>query len=170
MDIHEYQAKEILSGFGVPVPRGGLAYSPEQATYRARENRRQSLGCQSADTFRFQRRKSAVLLFVITNREIWDAAENLLGKRLVTRQTGDSGKVVYRLYVEEAVHIESEIYLGFVLDRKSERIMVMASAAGGGDIEEISAKNPERVIRVAVEPAVGMQQFQAREIAFALGL
>lgn len=169
MDIHEYQAKEILSGFGVPVPRGGLAYSPEQATYRAREiggNR----WVVKAQIHSGSRGETGGIIICHNDREIWDAAENLLGKRLVTRQTGDTGKVVYRLYVEEAVHIESEIYLGFVLDRKSERIMVMASAAGGGNIEEIAAQKPESVIRVAVEPAVGMQQFQAREIAFALGL
>ena len=93
-----------------------------------------------------------------------------LGKRLVTHQTGAQGKVVYRLYIEEATKIDREIYLGFVLDRKSERVMVVASSSGGMEIEEIALKEPSSIVRESVEPAVGMQAFQAREIAFALGL
>ncbi len=169
MDIHEYQAKEILSGFGVPMPRGGLAYSPEQATYRAREIGG-SRWVVKAQVHSGSRGKTGGVIFCNNDREIWDAAESLLGKRMVTNQTGSAGKMVYRLYVEEAIHIEREIYLGFVLDRKTERIMVIASAQGGGDIEEITAENPDGLIRMEIEPAVGMQQFQAREIAFGLGL
>ena len=102
MDIHEYQAKEILSGFGVPVPRGGVGIQSEQATYRAREiggNR----WVVKAQIHSGSRGEIGGIIICHNDREIWDAAENLLGKRLVTRQTGDSGKVVYRLYVEEAV-------------------------------------------------------------------
>ena len=168
MDIHEYQAKELLSGFGVPIPRGGLAYSPEQATYRARE-----IGGDrwvvKAQIHSGARGKAGGIKVCGDDKEIWDAADELLGKRLVTHQTGPQGKGVYRLYVEEATNIEQEIYLGFVLDRKTERVMVVASAAGGMEIEEISASNPDSIVRAAVEPAVGMQPFQAREIAFALG-
>src|SRR6185312_17255571 len=98
------------------------------------------------------------------------AAEFLLGRKLVTRQTGAAGKLVSRLYIEEATNIDKEIYLGFVMDRASERIVVVASAAGGMEIEEISAKQPDTIIRVVVDPAVGMQQFQAREVAFDLGV
>lgn len=169
MDIHEYQAKELLAGFGVPVPRGGLAYSPEQAAYRAREigGKRWMVKAQIHSG---ARGKAGGIKLCRDENEVWDAANELLGKRLVTPQTGASGKGVYRLYVEAASEVEREFYLGFVLDRKSERIMVVASAAGGMEIEEISRQRPESIIRVEVEPAVGMRAFQAREIAFALGL
>ncbi len=169
MDIHEYQAKEILSGFGVPVPRGGLAYSPEQAAYRARE-----IGGDTwivkAQVHTGGRGKAGGVKVCEDEHEVYDAADELFGKRLVTHQTGPKGKVVYRVYVEGAAAIEREIYLGFVLDRKSERVMVVASAAGGMEIEEISATKPESIIRSVIEPAVGIQDFQVREIAFALGL
>jgi malate-CoA ligase subunit beta len=169
MDIHEYQAKELLSGFGITIPRGGLAYSPEQATYRARE-----IGgadwVVKAQIHSGARGKAGGVKLCGNDREIWDAAETMLGSRLVTHQTGPRGKGVYRLYVEEALDIAQEIYVGFVLDRKSERIMVVASAAGGMEIEDISATRPDTLLRVIIEPAVGMQEFQAREIAFGLGL
>ena len=169
MDIHEYQAKELLSGFGVPIPRGGLAYSPEQATYRARE-----IGGEAwvvkAQIHSGARGKAGGIRLCRNHDELWDAASDLLGSRLVTHQTGPQGKVVYRLYVEEASSIEREIYLGLVLDRKAERVIVVASSSGGMEIEEIAAKDPDSIIRETVEPAVGMQAFQAREIAFALGL
>ena len=146
MDIHEYQAKEILAGFGVPVPRGGLAYSPEQAAYRARE-----IGGEAwvvkAQIHSGGRGKAGGVKFCRDEHEVWDAADALLGQRLVTHQTGPRGKVVYRLYVEAASQIEKEFYLGFVLDRTSERIMVVASAAGGMEIEEISKEKPDSIIR-----------------------
>jgi succinyl-CoA synthetase beta subunit/malate-CoA ligase subunit beta len=102
--------------------------------------------------------------------EVADAADELLGKKLVTHQSGPAGKIVGRLYVEGGVAIAKELYLGFVLDRKSERVMVVASSQGGMEIEEIAAEKPDSIVKVSVEPAVGMQAFQAREIAFALGL
>jgi malate-CoA ligase subunit beta len=169
MDIHEYQAKELLSRFGVPIPRGGLAYSPEQATYRASE-----LGTNvvvvKAQVHSGARGKAGGIKVCRNEQEVEDASEQLLGRKLVTHQTGPAGKLVSRLYIEEGTNIDKEIYLGFVLDRASERVMVVASAAGGMDIEEISAKKPDTIIRVSVDPAVGMQQFQAREIAFGLGV
>ena len=137
MDIHEYQAKELLSKFGVPIPRGGLAYSPEQATYRASE-----LGgavVVKAQIHSGARGKAGGVKVCKNEQEIADAAEFLLGRKLVTHQTGPAGKLVSRLYIEEATNIDKEIYLGFVMDRASERIVVVASAAGGMDIEEISA-------------------------------
>jgi len=168
MDIHEYQAKELLSEFGVPVPRGGLAYSPEQAAYRARE-----IGGErwvvKAQVHAGGRGKAGGIKLCRDEHQVWDAADELLGKRLVTHQTGPRGKVVYRLYVEAATEIAREFYLGLVLDRKSERVMIVASAAGGMEIEDISRDKPETLIRLAVDPAVGMQPFQARELAFALG-
>nr|HML30750.1 acetate--CoA ligase family protein [Hyphomicrobium sp.] len=168
MDIHEYQAKELLTKFGVPIPRGGLAYSPEQATYRASE-----LGhpvVVKAQIHSGARGKAGGVKLCRNEREIEEAAESMLGRKLVTNQTGPAGKLVSRLYVEEATNIDREIYLGFVMDRAAERIVVVASAAGGMDIEEISATQPDTIIRVTVDPAVGMQQFQAREIAFGLGV
>ena len=167
MDIHEYQAKEILSDFGISVPRGGVAYSPEQAVYRANE-----MGGEQwlvkAQIHSGARGKAGGIIFCNSNEEIWTAADSLLGKRLVTHQTGNQGKLIHRLYVEEAFEIANEYYIGFVLDRQQEQIVVVASAQGGMEIEEISASDPDSVIRTTVEPAVGMQPFQAREIAFKL--
>jgi succinyl-CoA synthetase beta subunit len=169
VDIHEYQAKEILSDFGVQTPRGGLAYSPEQAVYRAHE-----IGGEKwvvkAQIHSGARGKAGGIRVCKTDDEIWNAADELLGSRLVTHQTGPRGKVVHRLYVEEATDIAREFYVGFVLDRQMERVAVVASAEGGMEIEEISHKKPGSLIRLAVEPAVGMQPFEAREIAFKLGI
>ena len=169
MDIHEYQAKELLHRFGVPIPRGGLAYSPEQATYRATEIGG-SRWVVKAQIHSGARGKAGGIKVCSSDREIEQAAEALLGKKLATIQTGPSGKLVSRLYIEEASDIAKEIYLAFVMDRASERIVVVASAAGGMEIEEISAKQPDTIIRVVVDPAVGMQQFQAREVAYGLGV
>ncbi len=169
MDIHEYQAKELLAGFGVAIPRGGVAYSPEQAVYRASE-----IGgarwAVKAQIHSGARGKAGGIKVCTSEDEVRQAAKGLLGKRLVTHQTGPEGRVVHRLYVEAAVPIEREIYVGFVLDRKSERIMVVAAPHGGMEIEEIAQDSPDTIIRAVVEPAVGMTPFQAREIAFALGL
>ncbi len=169
MDIHEYQAKELLTGFGVPIPRGGLAFSPEQASYHAREIGG-ALWAVKAQIHSGARGKAGGVKLCASDREINEAAGEMLGKRMVTNQTGPKGKTVHRLYVEEALQIGREFYLGFVLDRRSERVMVVASAAGGMEIEEISAEEPDSILRVSVEPAVGMQEFQAREIAFGFGL
>ncbi|MES0402410.1 MAG: malate--CoA ligase subunit beta [Hyphomicrobium sp.] len=169
MDIHEYQAKELLAKFGVPIARGALAYSPEQATYRATE-----IGGNKwvvkAQIHSGARGKAGGIKVCSDDTEIQRAAEDLLGKLLVTHQTGPAGKLVSRLYIEEATDIAKEIYLAFVMDRATERIMVVASAAGGMEIEEISTKQPETIIRVSVDPAVGMQRFQAREVAYGLGV
>ena len=169
MDIHEYQAKEILSDFGVMIPPGGLAYSPEQAVYRCKEIGGDRWAVK-AQIHSGARGKAGGIKICSNDDEIWNAADDLLGKRLVTHQTGSQGKVVHRLYVEAASDIEKEYYVGFVLDRQMERIAVVASAEGGMEIEEISATRPQSLIRVEVEPAVGMQPFQAREIAFKLGI
>ena len=169
MEIHEYQAKEILSDFGVPIPRGGLAYSPEQAVYRCHE-----IGGDAwvvkAQIHSGGRGKAGGIKFCRDDEEIWQAADELLGRRLITNQTGSAGKIIHRLYVEEASNVSNEYYIGFVLDRQKERISVVASSEGGVEIEEIAHRRPESLIRVIVEPAVGMQPFQAREIAFKLGI
>ena len=169
MEIHEYQAKAILADYGVAIPEGGLAYSAEQATYRASD-----IGGErwvvKAQVHCGARGQAGGIRICSDEREIWEAADELLGKRLVTPQTGEQGKGVYRLYVEAAVCSDRELYLGFVLDRAAERVMVVASAAGGMDIEEIAARDPSSIVRVNLEPAVGLQAFEAREIAFAVGL
>ena len=169
MDIHEYQAKEMLSGFGVAVPRGGVAYSPEQAVYRAAEIGGTKWAVK-AQIHSGARGKAGGIKICGSEDEVRNAAKELLGKTLVTHQTGPEGRVVHRLYVEGAVQIERELYLGFVLDRKSQRIMVVAAREGGMEIEEIARERPESILREVIEPAVGMQAFQARELAFGLGL
>ncbi len=169
MDIHEYQAKEILARFGVATPKGALAYSPEQAAYRAREIGGK-LWVVKAQVHTGGRGKAGGVKLCRSEDEVMDAADDLLGKKLVTHQSGPAGKIVGRLYIEGGVAIAKELYLGFVLDRKSERVMVVASSEGGMEIEEIAAEKPDSIVKVSVEPAVGMQAFQAREIAFALGL
>lgn len=169
MDIHEYQSKELLNGFGIRVPKGGLAYSPEQAAYRARD-----IGGNSwvvkAQVHSGGRGKAGGVHLCTTEHQVYDAADKMFGSRLKTSNSGSKGKAVYRVYVEGAVSIEREIYIGLVLDRKTERIMVLASPHGGVEIEEINASQPDSLIRCVVEPAVGMQMFQAREIAFQLGI
>ncbi len=169
MDIHEYQAKAILNDYGVATPEGGLAYSPEQATYRAHE-----IGGEQwlvkAQIHSGARGKAGGIRLCRDEHEIWEAANDLLGRRLVTDQTGERGRGVYRLYVEAAVATELDIYLGFLFDRSSERVTVAVSPAGGAEIEEIAANHPSSIVRVNVEPAVGLQAFEAREISFAIGL
>ena len=169
MDVHEYQAKELLASFGVAVPKGAIAFSPDQAVYAATELGG-SFWAVKAQIHAGARGKAGGIKLCRTYNEVRDAAKELLGKRLVTLQTGPEGKPVQRVYVETADPFERELYLGYVLDRKAERVRVIASQRGGMDIEEIAANEPEALIQVVVEPAVGLQQFQAREIAFQLGL
>lgn len=169
MDIHEYQSKEILADYGVPIGKGGLAYSPEQAAYRAIE-----IGGEvwvvKAQIHSGARGKAGGIKICKTEDEVSKAAEDLLGAKLITHQTGPQGKICHRVYIEAGCNIEREIYLAFVLDRANESVTVVASAEGGMEIEELAVSKPESIIKIAVEPAVGMQPFQAREIAFALGL
>lgn len=169
MDIHEYQAKEILSQFGVPIAAGGLAYSPEQAVYRTTEIGG-DVWVVKAQIHSGARGKAGGIKVCKTEDEVWQAANELLGKKIVTHQTGEQGKVCNRLYVEAGCNIDREIYVAFVLDREKEQVTVVASAEGGMEIEELAVKKPESIIKIPVEPAVGMQAFQAREIAFGLNL
>jgi malate-CoA ligase subunit beta len=169
MDIHEYQSKDLLSNFGVPVPRGGVAYTAEQAVFRAQEIGG-SRWVVKAQIHSGARGKAGGVKVCANEHEVAAAAGELLGKRLVTHQTGPAGKVVHRLYVEEAVSIERELYVGLVLDRRAERVCVVAAPEGGMEIEEIAQRAPGTILREVVEPAVGMQPFQARELAFGLGI
>ena len=169
MDIHEYQAKALLEEYGVSIPFGGLAYSPEQAAYRAKE-----IGGDrwvvKAQVHTGARGKAGGIRVCSDEHQVWDAADELLGHRLVTDQTGPAGKGVYRLYVEPVVAFDQELYMSMVLDRASERIVLAMSASGGMEIEELAEQDPEAIVRVIIEPAVGLLAFQAREAAFACGL
>ncbi|TDJ63261.1 MAG: malate--CoA ligase subunit beta [Proteobacteria bacterium] len=159
----------MLRDYGVTIPAGGLAYSPEQAQYRAVE-----IGGDKwvvkAQIHSGARGKAGGIKVCTNEKEIGAAAESLLGKRLVTSQTGPRGKIVNRLYVEAASDIDREIYIGIVLDRSQERVVVVASSEGGMEIEQIAVQRPESILRCAIEPAVGMQESEAREIAFGLDL
>jgi len=169
MDIHEYQAKEILADYGIPIAAGGLAYSPEQAAYRATE-----IGGEvwvvKAQIHSGARGKAGGIIVCKSEKEVSAAASELLGKKLITHQTGPQGKICHRLYIEAGCNIDREIYLAFVLDRANESVTVVASAEGGMEIEELAVTKPEAIFKISVDAAVGMQPFQAREIAFALGL
>ena len=169
MDIHEYQAKALLAEYDVPIATGGLAYSPEQAAYRAKE-----IGggqwVVKAQVHSGARGKAGGIRMCDSEDEVWEAADDLLGRRLVTDQTGPVGKGVYRLYVEPVVPFSTEIYLSMVLDRQSERIMLVMSGSGGMEIEEVAETDPDAIVRISIEPAVGLQAFQARAMAFACGL
>ncbi len=169
MDIHEYQSKEILSEYGVPIAAGGLAYSPEQAAYRATEIGG-DVWVVKAQIHSGARGKAGGIKVCKSEDDVAKAAEELLGKKLVTHQTGPQGKVCHRIYIEAGCNIEREIYIAFVLDRQNESVTVVASAEGGMEIEQLAVEKPESIIKIAVEAAVGMQPFQAREIVFALGL
>ena len=169
MDIHEYQAKEILSSFGVTIPRGGIAYSPENAENKAREIGG-SKWVVKAQIHSGARGKAGGIIVCNSPLEVAQATDKLLGKKLVTNQTGPEGKIVNRIYIEEATDIEKELYLGLVFDRSSESIMVVASTEGGMSVEEIAKEKPETIIRSKIEVAVGIQNFQARELAFGLGI
>ena len=169
MDIHEYQAKQILASFGVSIPRGGIVYSPEPAENKARE-----IGglkwVVKAQIHSGARGKAGGIIVCNSPLEVAQATDKLLGKKLVTNQTGPRGKIVNRIYIEEATDIDKELYLGLVFDRSSESIMVVASTEGGMSVEEISKEKPETIIRSKIEVAVGIQSFQARELAFGLGI
>ena len=169
MDIHEYQAKEILASFGVTIPRGGIVYSPENAENKAREIGG-SKWVVKAQIHSGARGKAGGVIVCNSPLEVAQATDKLLGKKLVTNQTGPEGKIVNRIYIEEATDIEKELYLGLVFDRSSESIMVVASTEGGMSVEEISKEKPEPIIRSKIEVAAGIQSFQARELAFGLGI
>lgn len=169
MDIHEYQAKELLANFGVTVPTGALAYSPEQAAYRARE-----LGGDQwvvkAQVHAGGRGRAGGVKICNSDLDIQNTCEAMFGRKLVTHQTGPEGRGIYRVYVETLVPIEREFYLGFVLDRISQRVMILASSAGGMEVEDIAAEKPASIARTTVEPAVGLRDFQCRQIAFQIGI
>lgn len=169
MDIHEYQAKEILTKYGVKTAEGGLAYSPEESVQRAREIDG-NVWVVKAQIHSGARGKAGGIKVCKTHDEVRIAAEELLGKNLVTHQTGPAGKVCSRVYVEAGMQIVKEMYLCFLIDRSFERIVMIGSGKGGMEIEELTRTNPDAIKKIYIEPAVGLQDFQAREMAFALGV
>lgn len=169
MDIHEYQGKEILTKYGVKIAEGGLAYSPEESVQRAREIDG-NVWVVKAQIHSGARGKAGGIKVCNTHSEVEAAAEELLGKNLVTHQTGAAGKVCSRVYVEAGTEIAKELYLCFLIDRSSERIVMIGSAQGGMEIEELAETHPDAIKKIYIEPSVGLQDFQAREMAFALGL
>jgi succinyl-CoA synthetase beta subunit len=169
MNIHEYQAKALLAQFGVAVPKGGVAYTPEEADKVARDLGG-SVWVVKAQIHAGGRGKAGGVKVVKSVEDATAAARAMLGTRLKTHQTGPEGKEVKRVYIEQGCQIARELYLGMLLDRSTARVTVMASAEGGVDIEEVAAKKPEKIVRVAIDPVTGLQPFHAREIAFALGL
>jgi len=169
MKIHEYQAKELLRKFNVPVPRGIVARSPEEAYKAAKELATEPVVVK-AQIHAGGRGKGGGVKLAKTADEARDLAGKMLGMKLVTHQTGPEGREVRVLLIEEGLPIDKEFYLGIVLDRASGRPVFMASAAGGMDIEEVAARTPEKIFKEPINPAVGFRPFQARKLAFALGL
>ncbi len=169
MDIHEYQAKELLARNGVPIAKGGLANTAAEAVERAREIGGE-MWAVKAQVHSGARGKAGGIKLCRSEQEVSDAAEALIGETLVTIQTGPRGKLISSLYVEAASAIDHEFYLSLVIDRATEQIMVVASASGGMDIEEVAASDPDAIIRMTIDPVLGMKPFQARLIAAAIGL
>jgi succinyl-CoA synthetase beta subunit len=168
LKIHEYQGKAVLAGHGVPVPHGKVAYTAAEAVEAAKE-----LGFPvvvKAQIHAGGRGKAGGVKVVKTAADARGAAQGLLGKTLVTPQTGPQGRQVRRLLVEEGCRIARELYLGIVVDRAVGRVTVMASTEGGVEIEEVAARTPEKILREVIDPAVGLGAYQARRIAFGLGL
>src|ERR1700694_5970834 len=169
MKIHEYQGKELLKKFGVPVPRGLVARSPDEA-YDAAKELGTDVVVVKAQIHAGGRGKGGGVKLAKNADEARGLARQMLGMKLVTHQTGPEGREVHVLLIEEGLPIDKEFYLGIVLDRASGRPLFMASAAGGMDIEEVAAKTPEQIFKETIDPAVGFRPFQARKLAFALGL
>lgn len=169
MNIHEYQAKTILAKYGVPVPRGHVAYTPQEAEENAKELGG-SLWVVKAQIHAGGRGKAGGVKLAKSPSEVADLTKEMLGKILVTHQTGPEGKEVKRVYIEEGTSIDKELYLSAVIDRKTSQITFMASTEGGVEIEEVAEKIPEKIIRTSIDPACGIQPFHCRQLAFGLQL
>ena len=169
MNVHEFQAKGILESYGVNVPRGGVAETPEEAELIAQE-----LGSDlfviKAQIHAGGRGKGGGVKLAKNPKEVRTQAGSILGMQLVTPQTGTGGKLVRKVLVAEASEIENELYLGMVIDRESSCVTIMASEEGGVDIETVASETPEKIIKESVDPAVGLQAFQARKIIFGLNV
>jgi succinyl-CoA synthetase beta subunit len=178
MNIHEYQAKALLKRYGVVVPRGGVAFSAAEAEKVANElggpvwvvKSQIHAGGRGAGRFQNNPDGKGGVRVVKSVADVVSNAGEMLGQVLVTKQTGPTGKEVKRLYIEEGCDIKRELYLGLLLDRATSRVTIMASTEGGMEIEEVAHNNPEKILKVAVDPATGISGFHARKIAFGLGL
>jgi succinyl-CoA synthetase beta subunit len=168
MNLHEYQAKDVFRSYGIAVPAGRVAASADEAVEAAK-----SLGCQvwvvKAQVHAGGRGKAGGVKVAQDVAAVRAAAAGMLGKRLVTKQTGPEGLPVERVYVESGSEIEREIYLSLTLNREKGRIALIASAAGGMDIEEVAARTPEKILTINIHPAAGLQPYQCRQVAFGLG-
>jgi len=169
MNIHEYQGKEVLRKYGVTVPNGKVAFSVEEAVCAAKK-----LGSQvcvvKAQIHAGGRGKAGGVKVAKNINEVESYAKEILGKTLITHQTGPEGKVVKRLLIEEGCDIKKEYYIGLVLDRVTSRVVLMASEEGGTEIEEVAAKTPEKIFKEVIDPAIGLASFQARRIAFNINI
>ena len=169
MNIHEFQAKKILAGYGVNIPRGKEAYSVAEAVSVAKD-----IGGEKwvvkAQIHAGGRGKAGGVKIADNLKEVEEISNSLLGMQLVTHQTGPEGKKVNKIFIEEGVNIVSEFYLGVVLDRSNEKYVMMASTEGGTEIEVVAEKNPEKIFKVEIDPLLGIQSYQARQLVFKLGL
>lgn len=169
MNIHEYQAKQIFAKYGVPTPRGIVANTPEQAFLNSQELGG-SIWVVKAQIHAGGRGLGGGVKLAKSHAEVKELASEILGMQLVTHQTGPEGKLVQKVYIEEGADIKDELYLGVVLDRAKEMPVIMASTEGGMEIEKVAEETPEKIIKVAVDPAVGFQGFHGRELVFGLGI
>jgi succinyl-CoA synthetase beta subunit len=169
MKIHEYQAKEILRKFKVPVPEGMVAYTVDEAVAAA-EKIGGKVWVVKAQIHAGGRGKGGGVKVAKSMEEVKEFANQILGMNLVTHQTGPEGKLVKRLLIEQGVNIDRELYLGITLDRAQSKNVIMVSTEGGVEIEKVAAETPEKILKEAIDPAVGIQAYQARKLAFGLGL
>lgn len=169
MNIHEYQGKQIFRSMGVPVPEGRVAFTAEEAVDKAKELDT-DVYVVKAQIHAGGRGKAGGVKIAKSLSEVEAYANELLGKTLVTHQTGPQGKEVKRLYIEEGCDIQKEYYVGFVIDRATDRVTLMASEEGGTEIEEVAAKTPEKIFKETIDPVVGLAPYQARRIAFNINI
>ncbi len=173
MKVHEYQAKELFAAYKIPVPQGRLATTPEEATKAAQElmdSTGTDIVVVKAQIHAGGRGKGGGVKLTRSAAEASEAAAAMLGKPLITHQTGPEGTVVKKVYIEQGLGIARELYLGMVLDRESERLVMMASTEGGMEIEKVAAETPEKILKQVIDPLTGLTGFQARNLAFGLGL
>ncbi|HHD74538.1 MAG TPA: ADP-forming succinate--CoA ligase subunit beta, partial [Nitratifractor sp.] len=169
MNIHEYQAKQIFAKYGVPTPRGIVANTRDQAVVNA-EELGGDIWVVKAQIHAGGRGLGGGVKLAKSVEEVRELAGEILGMTLVTHQTGPEGKLVQKVYIEEGADIKDELYLGVVLDRAKEMPVIMASTEGGMEIEKVAEETPEKIIKVAVDPAIGFQGFHGRELVFGLGI
>lgn len=169
MNIHEYQAKAILKKYGVAVPEGYLALNPEEA-YESAKKLNTNVYVVKAQVHAGGRGKAGGIKVCKSPEEVRETAKNMLGMKLITHQTGPEGKIVNKVYIEAGCNIEKELYLGIVVDRSIGRVTIMASTEGGMEIEEVAEKHPEKILKESIDPLTGIMPYQARKIAYGLGL